>query len=48
MRLADAGREPFRHSRSKDEMNVVGHEAIGLGRHPIGLAALGHEVAVEA
>lgn len=47
VRLADRTGQPLRRRRREDEVNVIGHEAIGPALDAIGLAALGEEIAVE-
>ena len=47
MRLADRARQSRAGARVQDEVNVVGHQALGPAREPVVCAALGEEVAVE-
>ena len=47
MRLPHRPRKGVRVGGGQDEMNVVGHEAIGPAGDAVGAAALGKQVAIE-
>ena len=47
VRLADRLGQPIGAGGNEDQMNMVGHQAIGPAGHAIGAATLGHQIAIE-